>query len=1027
VNSVLQGPNGYLWLGTGDGLARFDGTDVTVFDKSGTSGLESNEIWSLLQDREGGLWIATSGGGVSHLENGTFTAYSTGNGLSEDFVKALYEDSRGDIWMGTIGGGITRFDGSSFDHYTSEDGLPGNDVLSFEEDHQGTLWIGTENGVSRYRDGTFNSFRRLDNRAGQTVRALYEDQEDVLWIGTDKGLVQVTDDTLEVYTSEDGLCGDMVSALYGDETGALWIGTLDGGACRMYDGTFEAFTPEEGLTHSQVRSFYQDREGNLWIGTDGGGLNRLRDGKFTPLGTAEGLSNDVVATVIEDQKGVLWIGTDGGGLNRVEDNQVKHITTAEGLPSNYIYALESGGSEDLWLGMLHGGICRRTPTDLTCYQEKDGLPSSNVWALEQDQQGRLWIGTDRGLARFDAGEIRTFTRQDGLPNNLIMSIYEDQSGALWVGTYGGGLARLRDDEVVPFTAENGLPADVILALHEDTEGTLWVGTKGSGLCRYQGEDFKCITVEDGLHSDTIVQILSDDRGDLWLGSQRGISRVSMRTLNAFAAGRTDTIMATVYDETDGLRSREMNGGTQPAAWKARDGRLYFSSVRGLATINPAEMSRNKVPPPVRVESLRVDGRSLEPTSNMGFAPHTRDLQFQFTGLSLTAPDEVKFWYKLENYDREWQAAGNRRIASYTNLPPGRYDFRVKARNEDGVWSEKAAHVEFRLQPYFYETVWFIFLCVFSVGFVGATGYYFRMRQVRRRERELEKQVAEQTEELTHLNNHLEEEVHRQFSEKLEERRRYEKQLIAAKEEAEEMNRLKDAFLANMSHEVRTPLTAIIGYSEILHDIVVDAEVPSEAAEFAKTIEKAGKRLMETLTSVLDLARLESGTRELTTESFDLVDQTKERVELFRRQAREKGLVLALDVPAEEEMIVSLDRTAYVRILTNLVSNAIKFTEEGRVEVSVTREETDLELRVSDTGVGISDEFLPHLFDQFKQESAGIDRSHEGSGLGLAITKEMVELMGGEINVETQKGKGTTFIVGLPMTVEFSEETKVSAV
>ncbi len=1018
VNALTQSSAGYLWIGTGEGLARFDGLDFKIYDTAETAGLASNEIWALLEDRAGGLWIGTSGGGVSHRAGETWRTYTAEDGLSGNLVKTLFEDRRGRIWIGTIGQGVNRFDGTSFEQFAPEEGLAGNTALSIEQDRTGTIWIGTEAGVSRFRNGRLTSWNRLDGRAGKVVRALREDESGALWIGTNEGLVRLLEDRLEVFTTEDGLCGNIVSALYEDRAGALWVGTLDGGVCRYYDGEFSAFTRADGLTHSQVRAFYEDGAGSLWIGTDGGGLNRLRDTKFTPIGADEGLSPEPVATVLEDRDGTVWVGTDGGGLNKLAQDHVTRVTAADGLPSNYVYALHEDRAGDLWIGMMEGGLCRRMGTDYSCFAKDDGLPSNTVWAIEEDESGALWVGTDKGLGNLHDGKITAYTTGDGLSNSLIMALREDRSGDLWVGTYGGGLSRWRDSTFSSFTTEDGLSTNVILTLHEDAEGMLWVGTKGGGLCRRRGTRFQCFTTKDGLHNDTVVQILSDDQGYLWLASQQGISRVSKRMLNAFATGRRDTIRPTIYDETDGLRSREMNGGAQPGAWKTADGRLLFASLRGLATIHPENISARSLPPPVHVEALEIDGRAKPVTDGVELSPDVKDVAFHFTGIDLAVPAQVQFKYKLEGYDQEWKDAGTRRAAYYTNLPPGHYRFQVKARNHAGIWSEQAAVVDLRLAPHFYETPWFYVLAV--AGFFGliAGGYYLRVRRIRARERTLEKRVAAQTKELTRLNRHLEAEVQRQLEQKLEERRRYEQQLIAAKEEAEEMNRLKDAFLANMSHELRTPLTAIIGYAEVLRDLAVQFNLPDEAREFATTIEKAGQRLLKTLTSVLDLAQLESGVREVQSESFDIVEQTEERMNLFKKQARDKGLVLALHAPGRDNEHVSMDRTAYVRILTNLLSNAIKFTDEGRIDVSVRWEGQEVVLTVADTGIGIGEDFLPDLFDQFKQESAGIDRSHEGTGLGLPITKELVALMDGDIAVESEKGVGTTFTVRLPTTVEY---------
>ena len=1013
VNSIIQTHDGYLWLGTQNGAARFNGVTFTVFDKTQVDAFLNNQVMALLEDRSQALWIGTRGGGLIRFQNGQFTSYTKQDGLSSNNIKTLYEDKAGILWIGTIGGGLNRFDGESFTHYTTQEGLPGNVVLSITEGRAGNLWIGTEAGLAHFRDG---HFAVPDALAGRMVRALHLDENEVLWAGTDQGLARIEEAYVTTYTRRDGLSGNNVSALHEDTFGALWIGTLDGGLSRLYEEQFSAFTAEDGLTHNRVRTLFQDREGSLWIGTEMGGLNRLRMRKFKPISTREGLSSDVVFSVLEDQSGVLWVGTDGGGLNRIDESGITVFKKADGLPNNQVVTLYEDQQSQLWLGTFGGGLCRFDEGQFDCLSTSDGLSSNYVFALYGSSEGDLWIGTNDGLSRLHDGKITAYTTEDGLSNSMITSLLEDADGNLWVGTFGGGLNRFRDGRFVSYGEEEGLSSDVVLALYEGSGETLWVGTQGSGLCRQRPDgSFSCLNSSDGLPSDDVLQIQEDDQNHLWLGGMSGIARVSKNDLYRYATGETPHLSPTVYGTTDGLKSSEMNGGTQPASWKGQDGRLYFSTIRGVAVVDPTDIPLNTVPPTVKLEFFRRNGESVDVTeSPLTLPPGSQDVEFYYTGLNFMAPQKMQFQYRLEGYDAEWKDAGTRREAFYTNLSPGEYKFSVQARNSDGTRSAANASVAFAIEPFFYQTYWFYLLCGLTLVLMTAGAYRWRIRHLRARKLELARRVEQQTarlrkqkQQLEALNENLEEEVQVQLLQKLEERTRYEQKLIAAKERAEESARLKSTILTNISHEVRTPISGIMGYAQILIE-----ELNDHHQEFAGYIQENAKRLMSTMRSILDLSKIESNSIEMALVPLDLGSTVRAEVNLLRPIAKKKGLSLQTCLPSEK-VVAHLDEAALARILQNLVENAVKFTSEGSVTVEADKLDDGVYIKVRDTGIGISKEFLPDLFSEFKQESTGLARDHQGSGLGLAITKRLVEAMNGTISVESEKNRGTTFIASFP--------------
>jgi len=695
ITAILQTRDGYIWLGTQEGLVRFDGVRFTVFDKKNTKNIKDSHILTLFEDHEGSLWIGTYGGGLNRLKDKEFTAYTTKEGLSDNMVWSICEDGKGSIWIGTYSGGLNRLRDGKFTAYTTKDGLSNDFVRSIYEDREGSLWIGTGEGLNRLRDGKFTA-----------------------------------------YTTKDGLSNDMVWSIYEDRNGSLWIGTYSGGLNRFKDGKFTAFTTKEGLSDDIVKSIYEDREGSIWIGTEGGGLNRLRDGKFTVYTTKEGLSNDFVKSIYEDREGSLWIGTDGGGLNRLKDDKFTVYTTKEGLSSDLVKSIYEDREGSLWIGTGEG-LNRLKDGKFTVYTTKEGLSNDMVWSIYEDRKGSLWIGTWRGgLNRLRDGKFTAYTTKDGLSNDMVRSIYEDREGSLWIGTDGGGLNRLRDGKFTVYSTKEGLSNDLVRSIYEDGEGSLWIGTRGGGLNRLKDGKFTAYTTKEGLFDDSVWQILEDGKGNLWMSCNNGIFRVSMRELNDFAEGKISSINSISYGEPDGMMSKECNGGFQPAGWKSRDGKLWFPTIRGVVMINPENIRTNKLPPPVLIEHVIIDNRSFAASGVIQISPGNKDFEFHYTGLSFLVPERVKFKYKLEGWNKEWIDAGTRRTAYYTNIPPGSYCFRVIACNNDGIWNEEGASLKIIVPPPFWQIWWFRVLLILSILSAAIFIYKLRTRAIRRRNEEL---------------------------------------------------------------------------------------------------------------------------------------------------------------------------------------------------------------------------------------------------------------------------------------------------
>lgn len=726
VHAVAQARGGYIWVATGEGLARFDGLSFKVFDRQNTPQLKSNDIRALLHDERGDTLWASTAAGLVRISGEEWKTLNAADGLAGDDVVTAHTTGDGAVWVGTTSG-LSRLRDGAFTSFTARDGLAGDNVMSLFEDRAGTLWVGTADGLSRLRGERFESFRAADGLPGGSVAAIAEGTDGCLWLGTDAGLSCYREGRFTNFGTAEGLPNARVTALRVDRGGALWVGTA-GGLARLRGGRFETLAGAESLSNGIVLSIFEDREGSLWVGTESGGLHQLRDRKFSTYTARDGLAGDLVKAIYEDSQGNVWVGTYGAGLSLLRDGRITTYTTAEGLASNIILALFGDAEGALWVG-TPDGLSRLRDNRFTTYTSADGLPNDFVRSIYSDSRGRLWVGTRGGLARLEGRRFVSYTTADGLPNDFVGTIYEDAGGALWVGTLGG-LGRFDGGRFTSYTTRDGLSDNVVISIHGDAEGRVWIGTNGGGLNLFKDGRFTPFTTRDGLPHDTIFRILEDEQGRLWMSCSKGVFRLSKQELEEFAAGKLGKLSPVLYGTADGMATRECSGGGHPSAWRGRDGRLWFSTVKGVATIDPEGVATNTVPPPAIVEEVRVDGERV--AAGVALPPGAARFDFHYAGLSFVAPEKVRYRYKLEGFDRDWIDGGDRRVAYYTNLGPGSYRFLVAASNNDGVWSDAPASFAFTLRPHFYRTYWFYALSLALLALVAWQLYALRVRQVRAR-------------------------------------------------------------------------------------------------------------------------------------------------------------------------------------------------------------------------------------------------------------------------------------------------------
>lgn len=1044
VARIVQDPQGFLWLGTQDGMQRYDGYRFKAFrpDPKNPNSLSGVYINALFKDRSGKFWV----GSDQYLDRydpatDTFTHFRSAPGdpaAIEGQVFDIQQDRDGMLWLSTSQG-LNRLDPATgrsirYRHKPSDPAtLDSDQVMCTLEDSQGTFWVITARGLSVFDRRTGNFKQRFPlNISTIFTASLFEDHASVLWItySAGNGLASV-DSTTGVLTrysfhevEPDRNAPSGVNAILEDEDSTLWLSTLDSGLVKL-DKNRKQFTrylhdpsDPDSLSENWATALSEDSEGNIWTGTGGGGVNRFSR-KMLPFRNfrhnaqnRNSIGHDYVVSAYRDSHGDLWVGS-RGVLNRIDKSGQFTFYRAgagpRGLSNSNVLSILEDRSGYLWFGTFGGGLDRfdRHTGQFKAYRHDPADPHSlsddDVSSLHIDPKGTSWAGTRIGLNRFDA-KTQTFQlyRAGGDNESNYHSIAEDSDGALWLASWDAGLQRF-DPATGQFTTYRHAPdnplslsSDHVSTVYIDTAGTIWAGTNG-GLDKFDRatKTFTAFDEQNGLANSTVISVLEDRRGNLWLATNNGLSRFD-------PAGKTFRN----YFVSDGLPGNEFNRFGN--AYQTASGEMFFCTYSGLVSFFPDEMVETSYVPPVRLTEFRLFGNPVsagsgsplqEPinfTRSLTLTHEQNVFALEFSTLSYVNPGRNRYRYKLEGLETNWnETDSGRRFASYTTLAPRDYIFRVQGSNAQGVWNENGVNVLLHILPPWWSTWWF------RTGVAGAllltlwAVYQVRVRSLRQRNRELEAEVAKRTVELK---------VAKDLAE-------------TARETAESANRAKSTFLTNMNHELRTPLNAILGFSRLLGR----EPLPRNVQEDLRVIQDNGKHLLMLINQVLDLAKIESGRATLNELPTDLHQLLEDLERTFALQTEDKGVQFFLERSANVPRLLYLDQLRLREVLINLLGNAVKFTHQGSVTLHVTGigNASDsvgrVAFEVRDTGPGISSEELRTVFEAFVQSRTGRE-SRQGTGLGLTISSNYVRLMGGELRLDSEVGCGTSAGFDIPVRV-----------
>jgi len=1095
---AFQDSRGFMWIGTHDGLNKFDGYKFTTYKKSerNPNSLNDNIIWSINETKGGTLWIGTNNGGLNKFDRETekftnyvynpnnpnatymhhritsiaidedgmiwftsrglvkfnpvtekFTAYLhdpvNKNSLIDNTVLAVHANSNDEILVGTYKGlSIYNHKTGDFHNFFLEQPIVGgNEVYSIYEPKNSSneiYWLGTSDGLIKFdrKNGSFKVFRldenHLEDQAFMMLNII-EDNNKNLWIGTEKGIVIFNTVTNSFYSSSyvksmnKAIAENNIENSFVDKAGIIWLCVSRNGLIK-YDSQMVKFKlyrnnpyNENSLPDRTIKCFYQEDGSALWVGTIQGGLIHL-DRKNNIITTYKhdrtdpnGLSDNIIHVIFKDSRNYLWIGTEDFGLDRVK-------LTSDNL-TNQIGDFEHFRADET---------------------NPKALNQNHIQTIFEDSKGRLWVATTIGLSRFvyETEEFENYLSDPNNPNSLINSgiqhaFAEDENGNLWIGTWGG-LEKMDVNDLnnVKFTHylnnskdSTSLSENRVISNYIDKQGNIWLGTFGGGLNmlsfdearKENPNDAKFIryTEDDGLANNVIFAILPDKEGNLWISTNHGLSKFNIES---------ETF--TNYYEGNGLQSNEFFWGS---SYMGKNGELFFGGTKGFNSFFPSEIKNSHYVPPVVITEFQVFNepvkigensvlkKTITETKEIVLTHKEKVISFEFSSLHFSVPENNLYQYKLEGFDNKWlKIDARKRFATYTNLDAGEYLFRVKGTNSEGVWNDEETSIKLIVLPPWWATWWFRAIVIITILFLFIAFYYIRIRQIRARNILLKKLVKQRTKELDKKNYLLQvqaenlTEVNTLLEEKQQRIEEQAEEIRLQRDTLFDLNALKDKFFSIISHDLLSPFNALMGLSRLLETRFYKFD-NNKKLEIIKAMNESITSILGLLTNLLDWSRSQREKIELRPQELDFNQLLKSNVKLLKSQTDAKQIIVKLNTESDE-LITKLDPNILNTVVRNLLNNAIKFTnEKGTIELGYKKNKDKLTAWVKDNGVGISPENAEKIFAKNQHFTTHGTKSEKGTGLGLIVCKEFIETHGGNIWLESEVGKGTTFLFDLPLT------------